>query len=176
MSGQPGTATPFMKVGDVSHSGKKVSFNADPIEEQLENLTSMVYNMSIQKEENNRPLKPKIYPKRRSGQGRQNFSDRDRNRPHSRDRQRQNFRPNYRGQSQNRHIQHGNDNRRGSYGHQNYNNNNRNDSTDRERQNFRRSFGYDRSRSRGRCLTPRGNGNRRNYSPNANLGTRSRPN
>ena len=38
---------------------RKVSFNAhDPIREQLESLTSMVYNMSIQKEENNRPLKP----------------------------------------------------------------------------------------------------------------------
>ena len=64
LSGQSGTATSFMKVGDLSHSGKKVSFNADPIKEQLENLTSMVYNMSIQKEENNRPFKPKIYPKR----------------------------------------------------------------------------------------------------------------
>ena len=44
-----------MKAGDVSHSSKNVSFNAhDPIKEQLENLTSMVYSMSIQKEENNR--------------------------------------------------------------------------------------------------------------------------
>ena len=50
LSEQSGTITPFMKVGDVSHSSKKVSFNAqDPIKEQLENLTSMVYNMSIQK-------------------------------------------------------------------------------------------------------------------------------
>ena len=31
LSGQAGTTTPFMKVGDVSHSGKKVSFNADSI-------------------------------------------------------------------------------------------------------------------------------------------------
>ena len=89
-----------MKIGDVSHSSKKVSFNAhDPIKKQLENLTSMVYNMSMQKEENNRPFKPKIYPKRRRGQGRQNFSNRDRNRSYSRDRQGQNFRPNYRVQS-----------------------------------------------------------------------------
>ena len=43
LSGQLGAATPFMKVGDVSHSSKKVSFTAqDPIREQLENLTSMV--------------------------------------------------------------------------------------------------------------------------------------
>ena len=65
LSGQLGTTTPFMKVGDVPHSSKKVSFTAqDPIKEQLENLTSMVCNMSIQKEENNKPLEPKIYPKR----------------------------------------------------------------------------------------------------------------
>ena len=79
LSGQSG-ATPFMKVGDVSHSSKKTSFNAqDPIREQLENLTTMVYNMSIQKEENNRPFKPQIYPKRGRGQNRQNFGNRDRN-------------------------------------------------------------------------------------------------
>ena len=164
-----------MKVGDVSHSGKKVSFNADPIMEQLENLASMVYNMSIQKEENNRPFKPKIYPKRGRGQGLQNFSDRGRNRPYSRDRQRQNFRPNYRGQSQNRHIQHGDDNRRGNYRHQNYNDN-RSNNRDRGRQNFSRGFSNDRSRSRERNLTPRGSGNRRYDSPYVNLGTRSRSN
>ena len=48
LSGQAGTATPFLKVGDVPHSGKKVSFNVqDPIKDQLETLTSMVYNMSM---------------------------------------------------------------------------------------------------------------------------------
>ena len=68
-----GTATSFMNV-DVPHSSKKVSFNAhDPIREQLESLTSMVYNMSIQKEENNRPFKPQIYQKRGRGQNRQSF-------------------------------------------------------------------------------------------------------
>ena len=87
LSGQSDTTTPFMKVGDVPHSSKKVSLTAkDPIKEQLENLISMVYNMSIQKEENNRP-KPKIYPKRGWGQNRQKFSNRDRNRPYSRDTQ-----------------------------------------------------------------------------------------
>ena len=55
LSGQAGAATPFMQVKDVLHSNKKVSFNVhDPIKEQLENLTSLVYNMSMQKEENNR--------------------------------------------------------------------------------------------------------------------------
>ena len=82
--------------------------------------------MAIQKEENNRPLRSQIYPKIEGGQSRQNFDNRDRNRSISRYRQRQSFRPNYRRQSLNRCIQHGQDNRRGNYRHQNYNSN-RND-------------------------------------------------
>ena len=71
LSGQSGTTTPFMKEGDIPHSSMKVSFNAhNPIREQLESLTSMVYNMSVQKEENNRPFKPQIYQKRGRGQNR----------------------------------------------------------------------------------------------------------
>ena len=58
-----------MKVGDVHHSNKTVSFNAhDPIREQLESLTSMVYNMSVHKEAINRPLKPQIHQKKRPKQ------------------------------------------------------------------------------------------------------------
>ena len=65
----------------------------------------MVYNMSIQKAENNRPFKPQIHQKRQRGQNWQNFGDGGRNRSFSRDRKRQNFRPNYRRrQSQDRHI------------------------------------------------------------------------
>ena len=57
LSGQSGTTAPFMKVGDIQHSNKTVSFYMhNLIREQLESLTSMVYNMSIQKEENNRPF------------------------------------------------------------------------------------------------------------------------
>ena len=156
-----------MKVRDASHSGKKVSFNVqDPIGEQLENLTSLVYNISMQKEENNQPFKPQIYQKRGRGQNRQNFGNRDRSRAFNSDRQRQNFRPNNRGWSQNR--QPGNINGSGNYTCQNYG---RKDTRDRVRQNFRRSFNND-NRSRG--PTPRGNGNRRYNSPNAILGTRSR--
>ena len=78
LSGQATTSTPFMKVGDASYPGKKVSFNVqDSIGEQLENLTSMVYNMSMQKEEGKKPFKPQIYPKRGRGQRRQNFDDRE---------------------------------------------------------------------------------------------------
>ena len=48
LSGQSGATAPFMKVGDIHHSNKTVSFNIhNLIREQLESLTSMVYNMSI---------------------------------------------------------------------------------------------------------------------------------
>ena len=62
----------------------------DSIEERLENLTSMMYKMSIQQEEGKKPFKPQVYPKRGRGQRRQNFGNRDRSR--NNDRQRQNFR------------------------------------------------------------------------------------
>ena len=77
LSGQSGTTTPFMKVGDVHNSNRKtLSFNTqDLIWEQLDNLTSMVYNMSIQKEGNNRPFKLQIHQKRRRGQNWQNFTE-----------------------------------------------------------------------------------------------------
>ena len=97
LSGQTDTNTPFMKVGDVPHLSKKVSFY-HPIRKQLDSLTSMVYNMSIQKEENNRPFKSQIYQKRGREQCRHNFNNR--NRLFSRHRHRQNFRPNCRGQSE----------------------------------------------------------------------------
>ena len=114
-----------MKIGDTAYPGKKVSINPqDSIGEKLENLTLMMYKMSIQ-EEGKKPFKPQVYPKRGRGQRRQNFGNRDRSR--NNDRQRQNFR-----QTRNRCR---NDNRRGSY-RQNIG---RNNSSDRWRQNFRRN-------------------------------------
>ena len=67
LSGQSDATTPFMKVGDAHHSdNKSVLFNTqDLIREQVDSLTSMVYNMSIQKEENNRPFKSQIHEKRK---------------------------------------------------------------------------------------------------------------
>ena len=182
LSVQSGATAPFMKVGDVHHSNKTVSFNMqDPIREQLENLTSMVYNMSIQQEENNKPFKPQIHQKKRRGQNRQNFGDRDRNRSYSRGRWREDFRPNYRRQPQGRCIQHGVDSMRGSYRCQNYDN--RSNRRDRGRKNFRRNMSNDRydsrdrnrSRTRERSLTPR-RIDRRHDSPKTNLGTRNRSN
>ena len=84
LSGQSGATTPFMKVEAIHHSNKTVSFNMhDPIREQLESLTSMVYNMSIHNKDNSRPFKPQIHQKKRRGQNRQNFGDG--NRSYSRD-------------------------------------------------------------------------------------------
>ena len=81
-SGQSGTTTPFMKVEDGHNSNRKaVSFNTQNlIQEQLDNLTSMMYNMSVQKEGYYRPFKPQILQKRRRVLNQQNFRDRDRNR------------------------------------------------------------------------------------------------
>ena len=84
LSGQSCTTTSFLKIGDDHHSNKTVSFNMHiPIREQLESLISMVYNMSIHKEDSNRPFKPQIHQKKRRGQNRQHFGDR--NRSYSRD-------------------------------------------------------------------------------------------
>ena len=71
-----------MKMGDVHHlNNKTVSFPThDPCREELDSLISMVYNMAIQKEENNRPFKPQIHQRKTRGQNSQNFGDRDRNR------------------------------------------------------------------------------------------------
>ena len=148
LSGQTTNITPFMKIGDTTHPGKKVSINPqDSIGEKLENFISMMYKMSIQQEEGRKPFKPQVYSKRGRGQRRQNFGNRDRSRNNwsrNNDRQRQNFK-----QNQNRC---GNGNRRGNY-RQNIG---RSNSRDRDRQTFRRNYNNnDRSRSRERRPTPR---------------------
>ena len=144
MSGQTANSAPFMKMGDTIHPDKKVSINPqDSIGEKLENLTSMMYKMSIQQQEGKKPFKPRVYPKRGRGQRRQNFGNRDRSR--NNDMQRQNLR-----QTQNRCR---NGNRRGSY-RQNIG---RSKSRDRGRQNFRRNYNnINRSRSRERTSMPEG--------------------
>ena len=70
LSGQSSVPTPFMNVGDVHHSIRKtVSFSTqDLIREQLDNLTSMLYNMSMQKEGYNRSFKPQIHQKIKRGE------------------------------------------------------------------------------------------------------------
>ena len=146
---------------DTVHPGKKILIKPqDSIEERLENLTSMMYTMSIQQEEGKKPFKPQVYPKRGRGQRRQNFDNRDRSR--NNDRQRQNFRQTQNGC--------GNGNRRGNY-RQNFG---RSNSRDRGRQNFKRKYNNnDRSRSRERSPTPRRYITRQYNSPSTNSGSRS---
>ena len=87
LSGQTANSTPFMKMGDTVHPGKKISIKPqDSIKERLVNLTSMMYKMSIQQEEGKKPFEPQVYPKRGRGQRRQNFSNRDRSRNNDRQR------------------------------------------------------------------------------------------
>ena len=106
LSGQTANSTPFMKMEDTVHPGKKMSVKPqDSIEERLENLPLMMYKMSIQQEEGKKPFKPQVYPKRGKGQRRQNFGNRDKSR--NNDRQSQNFRQTQNGC--------GNGNRRGNY-------------------------------------------------------------
>ena len=70
LSDQSGTATPFMKIGNVHHSNKKtVSFSTqDLLREQLDSLTSRAYSMAIQKQGSNRSFKPQILQRRKRGQ------------------------------------------------------------------------------------------------------------
>ena len=67
VSGQSGITTQFMEVGDVHHPNRNtVSLNAQHLNrEQLDNLTSMVYNMSIQKKETTSHLSPKYIRRER---------------------------------------------------------------------------------------------------------------
>ena len=97
LSGQSGTTASFMKAGDVHHSNKKTVLFSTwvPIREQLDSLTSMVYNLSIQKEGSNRSFKSQIHQKGKRGQNWQNFRDRDRYRNRSFCGDRGNYRQNF---------------------------------------------------------------------------------
>ena len=76
LSTQTANCTPFMKMGDTLHPGKKLSIKPQTsIKERLENLTSMMYKMSIQQQEGKKPFQPQVYPKRGRGQRRQNFGN-----------------------------------------------------------------------------------------------------
>ena len=71
LSGQTANNTPFMKMEDTINPGKKLlNKPQDAIAERLENLTSMMYKMSIQQEEGKKPFKPQVYLKRGRGQRR----------------------------------------------------------------------------------------------------------
>ena len=81
--GQASSTSPFMKLRDTTHSGQKVSIKP----QDLENMTSMMYNMSLQQDKAKKPFKPQVYKRRGRGQ-RQNYN---RDRLRNNDRQGQSF-------------------------------------------------------------------------------------
>ena len=150
LMGQVSHTSPFMKLRDATHSGQKVSIKP----QDLETMTTMMYNMSLQQDKAKKLFKPQVYQRRGRGQ----IENYNRDRPGNNDRQ---------GQSivQNR--------CRNNYGRNGYVQNfSRNNSRDRGRGNFNRSYSSDRSRSRERSPTPRRYSNRQ--FGNSRLGSRSR--
>ena len=78
LSGQAVNSISFMKMGEATYPGKEVSIIAqDSIGEKIENLTSMMYKMSIQQERGKNLFRPQVYLQRGRGQRRQNFDNRD---------------------------------------------------------------------------------------------------
>ena len=81
--GQASNTSPFMKLRDTTHSCQKGSIKP----QDLETMTSMMYNMSLQQNRAKKPFKPQVYQRRERGH-RQNYNgDRSRNN----DRQGQSF-------------------------------------------------------------------------------------
>ena len=151
LTGQTSNISPFMKLGDDTYSGQQKMLNP----QEIEAISSRVYNMSLQQGKTGKPFKPQVYQRRGRGQ-RQNY-DRDRSRNNSR--QGQNF-------GQNRHR---NDYRKNGY-MQNFS---RNNGRNRGRH-FNRNYSNDRSRSRERRLSPRRYNNNNNNRQNVNFRFRSR--
>ena len=156
LTGQASNISPFMKLGDDTHSGQQKMLNP----QYLEAISSMMYNMSLQQGKTGKPFKPQVYQKR--GRGQRLSYDRDR--PRNNSRHGQSF-----GQNRCR-----NDYRRNGY-MQNFS---RNNSRDRGR-NINRNYSSDRSRSRERRLSPRrynNNNNRQNTNSRFRSRSRSRSN
>ena len=152
LTGQASNISPFMKLGDDTPSTQQKMLNP----QEIEAISSRVYNMSLQQDKTGKPFKPQVYQRRGRGQ-RQNY-DRDRSRNNSR--QGQNF-----GQNRCR-----NDYRRNGY-MQNFS---RNNGRGRGR-NFNRNYSSDRSRSRERRLSPRRyNNNNTRQNTNSRFRSRSR--
>ena len=151
MTGQASNISPFMKLGDDITSAQQKMLNP----QEIEAISSRVYNMSLQQDKTSKPFKPQVYQRRGRGQT-QNY---DRNRPRNSIRQGQKF-------GQNRH---GNNYRRNGY-MQNFS---RNNGRGRGR-NFNRNYSNDRSRSRERRLSPRRYDNNNNNRQNTNSRLRSR--
>ena len=150
LTGQTSNISPFMKMGDDTHSGQQRVLKP----QDLEAISSMMYNVSLQQSKRGKPFEPQVNQRRGRGQ-RQGYN---RNGSRNNSRQGQNF-------SQNRH---GNNYRRNGY----MQNVSRNNSRNRGR-NINRNYSNDRSRSRERTLSPRRYNNNDNNRQNMN--SRFRP-
>ena len=78
LTGQASNISPFMKLGDDTHSGQQKMLNP----QDLEAISSMMYNVSLQQGKTGKPFKPQVYQKR--GRGQRQSYDRDRSRNNSR--------------------------------------------------------------------------------------------
>ena len=64
LTGQASSTSPVMNMKDNTHSGQKVLIKP----QDLETVTSMMYNMSLQQGKTKKPFKPQVYQKRGRGQ------------------------------------------------------------------------------------------------------------
>ena len=64
LMGQASNTFPFMKLRDTTHSSQKVSIKP----QDLETMTSMMYNMSLQQDKAKKSFKPQVYQRRGRGQ------------------------------------------------------------------------------------------------------------
>ena len=78
MTGQASSISPFMKLGDDTSSPQQKMLNP----QEIEAISSRVYNMSLQQDKTGKSFKPQVYQRRGRGQ-RQNY-DRDRSRNNNR--------------------------------------------------------------------------------------------
>ena len=60
LTGQVSNISPFMKLGHDTHSGQQKMLNP----QDLEAISSMMYNMSLQQGKTGKPFKPQVYQKR----------------------------------------------------------------------------------------------------------------
>ena len=64
LMGQASNISPFMKLRDTTQSDQNVSIKP----QDLQAMTSMMYNMSLQQDKAKKPFKPQVYQKRGRGQ------------------------------------------------------------------------------------------------------------
>ena len=64
LTDQASNISPFMKLGDDTHPGQQKMLNP----QDLEAISSMMYNMSLQQGKTGKPFKPQVYQRSRRGQ------------------------------------------------------------------------------------------------------------